>query len=468
MSTVSKRPVSWFNARNVTIFVVVTMTVGVVWSLIAQWIPPSPRQVAFDSYSGTVIGFRGIYDLLEELGPRVERNLQPPPAWLDGQHRVLLLQPSMLALELEKEYLGHIQAWVRAGGELVIVSEDIGPDAIENSFPLLSDARKSRYLEFFGDERLLAGFGIDELEVAGREDDVNVFDADSVDVRHIVTNLYADYRRLGQSYAVTSSGTLAAIGNVAPTVELPGDSLRYFTGKSIEKASGSVFVTRNHGEAKAIALEFAVGAGHVTLVAEPALFTNASLQHDRNAVAAYHLAAGSRGLPVLIDEYYHGSLAGRNALQVLTMYPFPVIALCVLAALGLWAWSNVVRFGPAEQAAGVNRRSILEYVDAMARLYRRGKKEAFVLKTLRDGTLDRLRQDLGMPAGIPEAPLIQRLERRDPESALELLDLLERIDAALDLDSADRQITKQRLLELEGMLETCRWKNSRAGARTTA
>lgn len=472
MSTVTQRPPSWFNGRNVVTLVVALMILGVAWSIVAQWIPPSPSEPAFNSYSGTVIGFRGLYELLDMLGHPVHRNLQPPPAWLNATSRVLLLQPSILALELEKDYLEEIQAWVRAGGELAIVSDELGPEAVKAALDDRDDERAERILDFFGKDRLLAGFDIDDLNVANTDRELNIFHRDSDDWRHIATNRYADYRRLSTGYDVSALGTLAPLEDLAPTAELPGESLRYFEGAAIDDATGSVSVApaSGGGASRPIALEYAFGEGTVTFVAEPALLTNVSLRDDANAVLAYHLAAGRNNRPVLIDEYYHGSLAGQSALHVLTLRPFPIVALMVLIALGLWAWSHLVRFGPPEPAHEANRRSMLEYIDAMARLYRRGRKEAFILKTLRDGVLDRLRQDLHMPPGIPEPQLMQRLERRDRDASMELLRLLESIDEMLDRDSAralEHGITKRQLLELQGKLETCRWKNIPATAAPT-
>ena len=459
MSDPNRRPVTWFNARNVTIFVVSMMSVATVWSVIAQWIPPSPYAPAFDSYSGTVIGYRGVHDLLAALGRPVRRNTEPPPAWLHTRDRVVLLQPSILAIELEKDYLKQLQGWVLGGGEVVLVSEDLSPDAVRRALPDGDDARTQRILEFFGENRLLKSLGIEDLTVSGAEQGLEYFREESDDWRHIMTNLYADYRPLDTTCHVSATGTLAELESLAPTVQLPRDTLRYFEGGSIEKAAGSLSVVSARGgtQSKPIALDYEIGGGCVTVIAEPALVTNASLAVASNAVVAYHLIAGPGDRPVLIDEYYHGSLSGSSALHVLTFRPFPVVALIILAAVLVWAWSHLVRFGPPQPTEETNRRRTLEYVDAMARLYRRGRKEAFVLKSLRDGALERLREDVHLPSGIPEHQLVRWLAQRDSDAAQELATLLDTIDALL---ASGAGIPKPQLLDLQGKLESCRWKNT--------
>lgn len=452
-----------FSARNVVAAVVTLLTLALVARVVAQWIPPDPDVPAFDSYSGTVIGFRGIHDLLEELGQPVRRSGEPPPAWLTEACRVVMLQPSTLALELEKDYLRQIQAWVRDGGELVLVSYDLGPNTVRRTLSKRHGAQSDRIVEFFGTDELLAGFGLDDLKVEGSARELGMFHEESEDWRHVVTDHYADFRRLNREFPLTASGSLAPIAVAAPRLRLPGDGLRRFAGESVAKADGAIAITTSHDDVDTvIALEYAVGAGTVTLVSEPVLLTNLSLSYAQNAVAAYHLVAGRSDLPVIIDEYYHGSLAAASALQLLTLRPFSIISLMVLLTVALWAWSQWVRFGPPQPEQTVNRRSILEYIDAMARLYRRGGKEAFVLKWVRDGTLDRLRHDLQLPAGIPPHQLIHRLALRDAAAAAELDTLLSTIDATL---ASQRDVSRNQLIDLQGKLESCRWKNSPPGHR---
>ncbi len=456
----TRLPAVAFNARNVTVFLVTVMTLGILWSVVAQWIPPSPDMPAFDSYSGTVLGFRGIHDLLEELGPPVRRNTQPPPAWLDTKSRVVLLQPSILAVELEKEYLKRLHTWVEAGGEIVLASDDVDPNAVREALP--EGERAERFLDFFGEDQLLKSLGIEDLTVVGEETYEDYYREDSDDWRHIMTNVLSDYRRLDTTYTVHGEGTLAYLAELAPEIELPHDYLRSFEGDSIAKADGRFSVSTGSGAAVTIAVEFTVGAGRVIVVAEPALFTNPSLAIAPNAVVAYHLIAGSGLRPVLIDEYYHGSLSGRNALHVLTLMPFPIVAGAIFITVLLWAWSQLVRFGPPQEYHAPTRRSILEYVDAMARLYKRGRKQPFILKTLRDGTLARLRQELHLPSATPEAHLFSRLAQRDASAARDLVTLVESIDAAL---SSGANISTGDLSQLQGKLETCRWKNSPQGSQ---
>jgi hypothetical protein len=454
----SPKQASWFNARNITIFLVALFILSVTWAVIAQWIPPNPRRPAFDSYSGTVIGYRAVHDLLAALDVPVQRSTTPPPALFGPDRRILLLRPSLLAIELEKDYLEDLHAWLHDGGELVLVSDDLDKDALRGGFPGEGRSRE-RMLEFFGEDRLLDSLDIGDLTVTYEGRPRAYFDRDREDWRHIITNELAAYRRSDRQYRVVAEGTLSYLAQLIDTLHLPGRSLRTFEGASIDDAIGmlSVAPEGSQGELAPIALEFAVGDGTALVIAEPALFTNASLARGENAVAIYHLAAGRAGRPVWIDEYYHGSLSRSSALQVLTFHPFPIIAAAVLLAALVWVWGNLVRFGPPLEYRPPSRRNILEYVDAMARLYKKGRKHAFVLKTLRDGTLDRLRQELGLSPGLPQDVIMGRLRQRNGAAAKELQVVLDEIDALI---SSGAGIAPGAVTRLQGNLQQCRWKNS--------
>ena len=85
---------------------------------------------------------------------------------------------------------------------------------------------------------------------------------------------------------------------------------------------------------------------------------------------------------------------------LLTQQPWLTCALVLLLSVSLWVWRQAVFPGPAREYQPPSRRTVLEYIEAMARLLQRARNSArFLLEEFRDGTLWKLRCELGLPPG---------------------------------------------------------------------
>jgi hypothetical protein len=202
-----------------------------------------------------------------------------------------------------------------------------------------------------------------------------------------------------------------------------------------------------------IALAFKQGLGRVVLVSEPTLFNNIGLGEADNAVLACRLALGAGERPIVFDEYYHGALSGLGASALVGVFPYGAVAAFVLLATIIWAWSNGVRFGPPLDAPAESRRNILEYVDAMARLFQRGAKRAFVLRTNREGLLEELRRELHLASGSPSDIVRRRLLHADEARGRRLDEVLNEVDRVL---VAGQPVSETELHHFQERLETCR------------
>ncbi|MCB1864609.1 MAG: hypothetical protein KDG50_04220 [Chromatiales bacterium] len=135
-------------------------------------------------------------------------------------------------------------------------------------------------------------------------------------------------------------------------------------------------------------LQYHYGEGRITLVSDLDMLTNARIGEHDHAQWLYRLATydGREGGVWL----RHRSLSpGLWAWLVIHAWPV-FVALAVW--LWLWLWRALPRFGPVRAAQSLARRSLLEHLDASARLDWRLGFGADLLARYRDALHARLRQ----------------------------------------------------------------------------
>ncbi|MDX9974670.1 MAG: DUF4350 domain-containing protein [FCB group bacterium] len=422
--------------------------IGLLVSAVQVWQPPGASENALHSYSARAIGYRALYETLEALGTPVSRSWATPEALFQGRTRILLLQPDLYLLEREKQYLERFEDWLLNGGEVVIASRDLS--FVEDNPRFFDDQEKQeRAQQTFGYDRLPSVLGVEGLRVEPVYYDDESDDIGEERARGGYLNIAAPPE---YEYEPSYEGTLKPLEQTAAFLDLPGERLRWFEGEPIDRAAGQITIEADVGVVP-IALEFERGRGRVVLVAEPTLFNNIGLGSGDNAALAYHLAVGANDRPVVFDEYYHGALTGIGPVALLGIFPYGAIGVFVLFATLLWAWSNGVRFGPPVDTPPESRRNILEYVDAMAHLFRRGGKGAFVLRVNREGLLDELRRELRLPSGSPSDVVRHRLRQANEARGRRLDEVLNEVDRAL---VSARHLSETELNHFQERLETCR------------
>lgn len=138
----------------------------------------------------------------------------------------------------------------------------------------------------------------------------------------------------------------------------------------------------------------------VTLIADPALFTNRALRETPAGEFTLSLVrAGTAG--VLVDEYHHaygvrrsltGAILAWSAESPLGWLLWQGVAVGVLALL-----AGMVRLGPIRPLPAPSRRSPLEHVSALARTLAASRGHDVAILTLARGLRRRLSAD-GRPA----------------------------------------------------------------------
>jgi len=457
-------------AKPVLIALIAFFVINFVWGVVSGLMPPSPNEVNRSSYSASYMGYRALYEVLSGLGAPVVRWVGPPQELFVGERRVVLLYPDMQRVEQEKGVLLDAARWVEEGGELVIVAPEFRADWAVPPVPPSSPGESDRVpvrqreeeapdpYEVLTRNDLLRRLDLEDIRVRGHVDTTN--EEEIWSLFDTVTEYRQQVMTAEAAFEITeATGTLSSVAEGVETVRLEETLARRLAGESLEGASGTVRIASgdaaeaDEDSGNVIAAEFARGDGSVTLVAEPLLFMNVGLGLGDNSVLAYRLVAGAGDRPIVFDEYYKGGMAIGSPDVLFGTYPYGVILCVLLGAALIWAWSQSQRLGPPLADDPPSRRSIGEYINAMARLFRRSSKYAFILKTCRDGVLEDLRHEMYMPHGVNERVVIAGLERRDPERASRLQTALSEIDIAL---ISEREPSPEQVLTLQERLEACR------------
>lgn len=446
--------------RGRWLFIALVTLLGlyIFWEVVDLVMPPSARHAAPHSFSGRVNGHRGVFEVLDALGHPIERGMdffaRPGHAADPASTRVLILEPTLVRMDRENELVAEAVAWVHAGGQLVIVSRELDLlDSIRRRAspqpgePFYNHEQLERY---FGEKGLVKSLGLENLRVRYEHEEERVtpwYERDVVRLTRI------NFEEPEWPYALHAEGTLADAAEDAATVMLPIDEPRGFAGSDIDRADGVIEAEHEDGHRYPIALDFAIGEGRVLLCSEPALFNNFGLTMADNGVLAVRLAAGDGDRALILDEYFHGAMPIGRPFAIFGVFPYGLIALSILLATAVTVWHAGARFGPPLADPPPSRRSIVEYVDAMARMFVRSGQHRFVLHACMEGVLDDIRTELFLPHGAAHERVLHALERRDPDRAARLHTALEEAKQWL---RGDARLTRHALAELQGRLEACR------------
>ena len=200
----------------------------------------------------------------------------------------------------------------------------------------------------------------------------------------------------------------------------------------------------------AIAARKRLGQGHIIVAADPLLVSNQGVTQADNVVLLANIAqdaVGQSGLGIVFDEYHHG--VGFEAISEeqetwISALPLPIkrAALPVVLLLLLIIYNGNQRFGAARTPPLPASRASGEYVQSLARWYRRAEAADIVAETLYNDLLRHVARHLELPPDTPAPDVQQRLERVRPADG----------PVFAQITDASRQIIKARRADAPELL----------------
>ena len=201
-----------------------------------------------------------------------------------------------------------------------------------------------------------------------------------------------------------------------------------------------------------IAAQKPLGKGRVLVAADPLLVSNQGVRQEDNVVFLANIvqsALGRNGRGLVFDEYHHGVgfEAGASGQENwISALPLPIkravwpVALLLL----LIVYNGNQRFGAARALPLASPRASVEYVQSLARWYRRAEAADIVAETLYNDLLRHVARLLELPPDTPGPDIRQRLERTHPADA----PAFAQITTAVQQISAVRRAAPDELLAL--------------------
>jgi len=414
---------------------------------------PDHGGFARDSFGTTAHGQRGIYETLERLDVPVSRSLLPPPIGLNSNDVLAILSPDMDLADHEPEHLRRTAEWVEKGGTLIVAlasgelnqSKQRRHGARRGKEPRSTDTLHSerdyqsrRHDTEISQADLLENLGLPRLNVARIALKFRPAASADADAKHEQQQREESYGfKLNQERSTgltwpTFTGEFQRLKSEVAEMRLPVTDLQVFeTSTPLSAALGTIDIRSRDDVGYTLAAKFRRGAGAITVVTDEALFYNHLLDKADNSVAVVRLLTPS-GNGLVFDEFYHGLGARGNPFWLLTQPHYGWIFLFMLLAVGLAVWRAASPFGPPIAGPLPGRRTLIEYLDAMAVMFTRAKQHRYVLAELREGVLWAIHDQLHLPPGRPDAEqLATVLERRDAVRAEKLRRANQQVDKLL-------------------------------------
>jgi hypothetical protein len=240
--------------------------------------------------------------------------------------------------------------------------------------------------------------------------------------------------------SVKAEGSLASLASDVSRMEVP--SAVQVLDLGLMKPDGRITISTGHQQSTSdqtsavLVAEFRLGDGEVIVVGDPAIFDNRLFSQADNSVLAARLL-GEPHQTIVWDEFYHGLTIRGNPLFLLTRGNYGLVALLAVALTVVWVWRKSVFLGPPLAVGTVGRRTLAEYVGAMANFLHRGTGSlSFMLSEVRRGVLWSLRRKFGSSSCQETSEDVAvAVARRDPRRARQLLDAVHAADLMLSHQS---------------------------------
>lgn len=323
-------------------------------------VPPSGERLPdLTVYSSAPTGGKALRLWLDRLGYTTATLEAADYRVPDATGTLLVLAPSQPVTTFQADTL---ERWVREGGRLVVVADSRAADAILGRF----------------------GLGVAPLPVVAEA--AAPLDAETLDPM------------IG-SVAVRAESVLEV--KSAAVVPILGDGGRVFGAR----------VRADGGELLALSAPYAL--------------SNEALRGEENARLALSLIGPAGRGPVVFDEVHHGYGAARSRSLFTLLVDHAWGRAALLAGVMTFVYLAVSgrRFGRARPVIVTRGRSLGEYVQSLAGLYRAGGKRQFAAAHFERRLRREVAQAVGLPGDATDEQIGERARTlgRDPTDGLAIL-----------------------------------------------
>ncbi len=426
------------SARNAILIALAVFLFSLVAGTIALMGPPDSNGAAVDSYGTHRDGFRAAFELLSAFDVAVERRIEPPsPDHLPTSTTLVIWVPHDDLIANEPAYLERLIPWVERGGRLVIAVPPHERDWAAAAMRANLDGEKGDIFSAFklaGVQTIAVSLNEKNNGKSSTKPPID-FQSESArreQIRRSLEEAIGMHPIEFTTSAVTVSGSFENLQDRVRRLQIPTENIGGLKISDAFRPMGTIECERPGGERWTIAAAFQKGEGQIVVVAEPMLLMNASLGQADNGVFAYDLLANG-GRRVLFDEFYHGLSVRGNPLWLFTKSTYSTVAVAILLLLCLDLWRRAIVLGPPLEPSATNRRTIIEYIEAMARFLNRGRGcRPFVLREVQAGALRAISGRLGISQAIHDPEVIaSTMAKRSPKDADQFRQAMELTAAAL-------------------------------------
>lgn len=320
-----------------------------------------------------------------------------------------------------------LQSWVSQGGHLVLAVRDSTPTTHAD------DGGKKR---LDGNHALLAWLGL-VLKERGW----------SVETEAVEECPW-------QGYSLTSVAAPAAVE--LTVVRSRAEVRRHLAGRDVGEevladlpamaTVRTLGLLRTGGRVLGVSL--GLGQGTVDVLGDVNALSNAYIHRADNVLLAGLLVLRHGPTRVLFDEYHHGFGTAGLSKSARSRRALSAAILLLLGSLFLWCLGSLWRMGRAQAFTERPRRSVAEYVHAVAWLYQRANQRGAALATLTAAVRRRWGLRLGIPPGSPPEQFALAARRRGLSAA----EALERVFAEAASIEALPEVPRDQFTRLAAQL----------------
>ena len=442
------------SARNAILTALAVFAFSMIAGTVSLMGPPDSQGAAVDSYGTRRDGYRAVFELLTAFDVPVERRIEPPSPDMPTSSTLVLWQPHDDLIANEPAYLERLLPWVERGGRLVVAVPPSGRNWLTTVMQAESHKKGNDLWSTLKlDGVLPVSIALNETanEQTRAVELPRKFHSAAErreEIRRAIEESMGHHRVEFTTVDVKMSGDLEWLSERVQRLQFPTEELGGLTITDSQTPRGLIEGIRPNGAPWTVAASFERGQGEIVVVGEPMLLMNASLGEADNGVLAFDLLA-SDGRRIVLDEFYHGLSVRGNPLWLLTKSSYAVVTIALVGLLALQLWRLAILLGPPLEVPIRTRRTIIEYIEAMARFLNRARgSRRFLLSEVRGGVLHTVGHRLGLaPSKHDPDAIATKMSRRSPPEADQFREVMRQLDHVVAPGSSLSESEAIRLLQ---------------------